>query len=89
VIVRLNVSHEPSNLNHASGELMTKNDGRKVPEGVLVDVKVCTANPAKAHFDFDLIIATRGLFYLSQLHISNAWFIFDESFQINSSESTF
>ena len=67
---------------------MAKDDGRKVSEGILVDVKVCTANPTEAHFDFDLIIATRGLFYLSQFHITNAWFIFDESFQINSSEST-
>jgi len=88
VIVRLNVAYQPTNLNHAPGEFMTKDDGRKVSEGILVDVKVCTANPAKAHFDFDLIIATRGLFYLSQLHITNAWFIFDESFQIISSEST-
>jgi len=61
---------------------MTKDDGRRVSEGILVDVKVCTANPTEAHFDFDLIIATRGLFYLSQLNITNAAFVFDESFQI-------
>jgi len=64
-------------LDDLPGKLVTEDDRRIVSEGILVNVKISTANPTITHFNFELIIATHGLFYLSQLHIANAAFVFD------------
>jgi hypothetical protein len=56
---------------------MTKNHWRIIPESVFIHVKVSTTDSAIANFDFDLLVATNGLFHILQLNIPEAGLIFD------------
>ena len=68
---------------------MTENYRRVVAESVFVYMKVCAANAAIAHLDFDLIVAAPWIVNLTQFDVTGSRLIFDQRFDYRYLQTSF